>query len=43
LNVNGRTVSVTVDDLDRDELGLDGARFGCGVPRQKLLSTTPAE
>ena len=38
LNVNGRTVSVTVDDPDtpllyvlRNELGLNGARFGCGL------------
>jgi nicotinate dehydrogenase subunit A len=38
LNVNGRTVSVTVDDPDtpllyvlRDELGLHGPRFGCGL------------
>jgi len=38
LNVNGTTVSVTVDDPDtpllyvlRNELGLNGARFGCGL------------
>ena len=38
LNVNGRTVSVTIDDPDmpllyvlRDELGLRGPRFGCGL------------
>jgi nicotinate dehydrogenase subunit A len=38
LNVNGRTVSVTVDDPDtpllyvlRNELGLRGPRFGCGL------------
>jgi nicotinate dehydrogenase subunit A len=38
LNVNGRTVSVTVDDPDtpllyvlRNELGLHGPRFGCGL------------
>lgn len=38
LNVNGRAVSVTVDDLDlpllyvlRNELGLRGPRFGCGL------------
>jgi nicotinate dehydrogenase subunit A len=38
LNVNGRTVSVSVDDPDtpllyilRDELGLHGPRFGCGL------------
>jgi nicotinate dehydrogenase subunit A len=38
LNVNGRTVAVTVDDPDtpllyvlRNELGLHGPRFGCGL------------
>jgi nicotinate dehydrogenase subunit A len=38
LSVNGSTVSVTVDDPDtpllyvlRNELGLHGARFGCGL------------
>lgn len=38
LNVNGRAVSVTVDDPDtpllyvlRNELGLHGPRFGCGL------------
>ena len=38
LNVNGKTVSVSVDDPDtpllyilRDELGLHGPRFGCGL------------
>ena len=38
LSVNGRTVSVTVDDPDtpllyvlRNELGLLGPRFGCGL------------
>ena len=38
LNVNGRTVLVTVDDPDtpllyvlRNELGLHGPRFGCGL------------
>jgi nicotinate dehydrogenase subunit A len=38
LNVNGRDVSVTVDDPDtpllyvlRNELGLHGPRFGCGL------------
>jgi nicotinate dehydrogenase subunit A len=38
LNVNRRVVSVTVDDPDmpllyvlRDELGLRGPRFGCGL------------
>jgi nicotinate dehydrogenase subunit A len=38
LNVNGVTVSVTVDDADtpllyvlRNELGLHGPRFGCGL------------
>ena len=38
LNVNGETVSVTVDDPDtpllyvlRNELGLHGPRFGCGL------------
>jgi nicotinate dehydrogenase subunit A len=38
LNVNGRTVSVTVDDPDtpllyvlRNKLGLHGPRFGCGL------------
>ncbi|WP_024507932.1 (2Fe-2S)-binding protein [Bradyrhizobium sp. ARR65] len=38
LNVNGRTVSVTIDDPDipllyvlRNELGLHGPRFGCGL------------
>jgi len=38
LNVNGRTVSVAVDDPDtpllyvlRNELGLHGPRFGCGL------------
>jgi nicotinate dehydrogenase subunit A len=38
LNVNGRTVSVTVDDPDmpllyalRDDLALHGPRFGCGL------------
>jgi nicotinate dehydrogenase subunit A len=38
LNVNGRTVSLTVDDPDtpllyvlRNELGLHGPRFGCGL------------
>lgn len=38
LNVNGRTVTVTVDDLDmpllyalRDNLALHGPRFGCGL------------
>jgi nicotinate dehydrogenase subunit A len=38
LNVNGRTVSVTVDDPDtpllyvlRNELELHGPRFGCGL------------
>jgi nicotinate dehydrogenase subunit A len=38
LNVNGRTVSVSVDDSDtpllyvlRNELGLHGPRFGCGL------------
>src|SRR5262249_2373618 len=38
LSVNGRTVSITVDDSDtpllyvlRNELGLHGPRFGCGL------------
>ena len=38
LNVNGKRVSVTVDDPDtpllyvlRNELGLHGPRFGCGL------------
>jgi nicotinate dehydrogenase subunit A len=38
LSVNGKTVSVTVDDPDtpllyvlRNELGLHGPRFGCGL------------
>jgi nicotinate dehydrogenase subunit A len=38
LNVNGATVSITVDDPDtpllyilRNELGLHGPRFGCGL------------
>jgi nicotinate dehydrogenase subunit A len=38
IDVNGRTVSVTVDDPDmpllyvlRNELGLHGPRFGCGL------------
>jgi nicotinate dehydrogenase subunit A len=38
LNVNGRTVSVTIEDPDtpllyilRNELGLHGPRFGCGL------------
>jgi nicotinate dehydrogenase subunit A len=38
LNVNGREVSVSVDDPDtpllyvlRDDLGLHGPRFGCGL------------
>ncbi|MGY4285080.1 nicotinate dehydrogenase subunit A [Bradyrhizobium sp. LM2.7] len=38
LNVNGRTVSVSVDDPDtpllyvlRNEFGLHGPRFGCGL------------
>jgi nicotinate dehydrogenase subunit A len=38
LNVNGRTVSITVDDPDtpllyvlRNELRLHGPRFGCGL------------
>jgi nicotinate dehydrogenase subunit A len=38
LNVNGRAVSVSVDDSDtpllyvlRNELGLHGPRFGCGL------------
>ena len=38
LNVNGKAVSVTVDDPDmpllyvlRDDLGLHGPRFGCGL------------
>jgi nicotinate dehydrogenase subunit A len=38
LNVNGRTVSVTISDPDmpllyalRNELGLHGPRFGCGL------------
>jgi nicotinate dehydrogenase subunit A len=38
LNVNGNTVSVVVDDADmpllyvlRDNLGLHGPRFGCGL------------
>jgi nicotinate dehydrogenase subunit A len=37
LSVNGRTVSVRVDDPDtllyvlRNELGLQGPRFGCGL------------
>jgi len=38
LNVNGRSTSVTVDDPDmpllyvlRDNLGLHGPRFGCGL------------
>src|SRR6201981_1221203 len=38
LNVNGKTVPVTVDDPDtpllyvlRNELGLHGPRFGCGL------------
>jgi nicotinate dehydrogenase subunit A len=38
LNVNGVTVSVTVEDADvpllyvlRNELGLNGPRFGCGL------------
>ena len=38
LNVNGRTVEVTVDDPDtpllyvlRNEFGLHGPRFGCGL------------
>jgi nicotinate dehydrogenase subunit A len=38
LNVNGRTVSVAVDDPDtpllyvlRNEIGLHGPRFGCGL------------
>src|ERR1700757_4957496 len=38
LNVNGRTVSITVEDPDtpllyvlRNELGMHGPRFGCGL------------
>jgi nicotinate dehydrogenase subunit A len=38
LNVNGKAVSVSVDDPDvpllyvlRDDLGLHGPRFGCGL------------
>jgi nicotinate dehydrogenase subunit A len=38
LNVNGKAVALSVDDPDvpllyvlRDELGLHGARFGCGL------------
>jgi nicotinate dehydrogenase subunit A len=38
LNVNGKTVSLSVDDPDvpllyvlRDDLGLHGPRFGCGL------------
>src|SRR6476619_7215026 len=38
LNVNGRTVRITIDDPDmpllyalRDNLGLHGPRFGCGL------------
>src|SRR5262245_56682808 len=38
LNVNGRAVSITIDDPDmpllyalRDNLGLKGPRFGCGL------------
>jgi nicotinate dehydrogenase subunit A len=38
VNVNGRTVTLTVDDLDmpllyalRDNLALHGPRFGCGL------------
>jgi nicotinate dehydrogenase subunit A len=38
LNVNGKTVSVTIDDPDtpllyvlRNDLGLHGPRFGCGL------------
>ena len=38
LNVNGKTVSITIDDPDmpllyalRDNLGLHGPRFGCGL------------
>jgi nicotinate dehydrogenase subunit A len=38
LNVNGQAVSITIDDPDmpllyalRDNLGLHGPRFGCGL------------
>ena len=38
LNVNGKDVAVTIDDPDtpllyvlRNELGLHGPRFGCGL------------
>jgi nicotinate dehydrogenase subunit A len=38
LNVNGKTVALSVDDVDvpllyilRDDLGLHGPRFGCGL------------
>jgi len=38
LNVNGRAVSITIDDPEmpllyalRDNLGLKGPRFGCGL------------
>jgi nicotinate dehydrogenase subunit A len=38
LNVNGRAMSITIDDPDmpllyalRDNLGLNGPRFGCGL------------
>ena len=38
LNVNGKQVSITIDDLDmpllyalRDNLALQGPRFGCGL------------
>ena len=41
LNVNGRSASVTVDDLAmpvlyalRDSLGLKGPRFGCGLSQR---------
>jgi aerobic-type carbon monoxide dehydrogenase small subunit (CoxS/CutS family) len=45
LNVNGKTVRITIDDPDmpllyalRDNLALHGPRFGCGLAdRDRLL------
>lgn len=44
LNVNGKAVLVSVDDPDvpllyvlRDDLGLHGPRFGCGLGQMRGL------
>ncbi len=48
LHVNGRATPVTVDDPDmpllyalRDNLGLHGPRFGCGLGQCGSLHRTP--